>query len=85
MGGKKFYNKKLGITTPNLPEFYAVIWRFEKTNSFTSESGGFEPPVPCSTHPFQGCAIDRSASFPRAWRYLAVTLLAKFLCLSMSL
>jgi hypothetical protein len=25
MGGKILYNKKTGITTPNLPSFYAVL------------------------------------------------------------
>lgn len=27
---------------------------------------GFEPTVPCGTHPFQGCAIDHSANPPVA-------------------
>ncbi len=29
-----------------------------------AEDGGFEPPLPCSKHRFQRCAIDHSANLP---------------------
>gem|GEM_PF-1827828 len=41
-----------------------------RTAHIHSESGGFEPPVLCGTHPFQGCAIDHSASFPKRYSFM---------------
>lgn len=32
--------------------------------TINSEDMGFEPTVPFSTHPFQGCAFDHSANLP---------------------
>src|SRR5215475_9507207 len=29
-----------------------------------ADGGGFEPPVPCGTHAFQACTIDRSVTHP---------------------
>jgi hypothetical protein len=29
-----------------------------------TDGGGFEPPVPCGTHAFQACTIDRSVTHP---------------------
>jgi site-specific DNA recombinase len=65
MGGGILYNKKLGITTPNLPSFYAVLWWFSESNSLVSEGTRFELAVPCGTHRFQRCALDHSANLPK--------------------
>ncbi len=35
---------------------------------------GFEPTVPFSTHPFQGCAFDHSANLPYRDKYSKITL-----------
>lgn len=62
MGGKILYNKKTGITTPNLPEFYAVLWWDFDSDSFNSEGRGFEPPVRLPGHTLSKGA--RSTTLP---------------------
>lgn len=43
LGGRIYYNKKTGITTPWIPQYYAVISSFSKSNSLKLEVEGIEP------------------------------------------